>query len=216
MSCFLSLFMSYFITIPLPLIVSCYSKIQTGFTFLVPAHLGSPGKGAVKRVCVFHQDTACTAYFHCLRVRLLRVTLNINQSIDQFLRPARPIRPSRSCIFLQFHRSRPSHPRIRLPTDRKLGRVTSFHHSGDVIARRRRRVTSRAVDERRVVAGGTALARLSANQNVRQSLVPAAGRQLRTLQRRRALLPTQHAASSHHHQTHVKCKAFSSTTTTTI
>ena len=37
---------------PLPLTVSCYSKIQTGFAFLVPAHLGSPGKRAVKRVCV--------------------------------------------------------------------------------------------------------------------------------------------------------------------
>jgi len=29
---------------PLPLTVSCFSKIQTGFTFLVPAQLGSPGK----------------------------------------------------------------------------------------------------------------------------------------------------------------------------
>jgi len=29
---------------PLPLIVSCFSKIQIGFTFLVPAHPGSPGK----------------------------------------------------------------------------------------------------------------------------------------------------------------------------
>ena len=28
----------------LPLTVSCFSKIQIGFTFLVPAHLGSPGK----------------------------------------------------------------------------------------------------------------------------------------------------------------------------
>ena len=37
---------------PLPLTVSCSSKIQTGFTFLVPAHPGSPGQGAVKRVCV--------------------------------------------------------------------------------------------------------------------------------------------------------------------
>ena len=35
---------------PLPLSVSCFSKIQIGFTFLVPAHLGSPGKTAVKRV----------------------------------------------------------------------------------------------------------------------------------------------------------------------
>ena len=38
---------------PLPLTVSCFSKIQIGFTFLVPAYLGSPGKRAVKRVCVF-------------------------------------------------------------------------------------------------------------------------------------------------------------------
>ena len=32
---------------PLPLTVSCFSKIQIGSTFLVPAHLGSPGKRAV-------------------------------------------------------------------------------------------------------------------------------------------------------------------------
>jgi len=37
---------------PLLLTTSCFSKIQIGFTFLVPAHLGSPGKRAVKRVCV--------------------------------------------------------------------------------------------------------------------------------------------------------------------
>ena len=37
---------------PLPLTASCFSKIQIGFTFLVPAHLGSPGKRAVKWVCV--------------------------------------------------------------------------------------------------------------------------------------------------------------------
>jgi len=37
---------------PLPLTVSCFSKIQIGFTFLVPAHLGSPGQRAIKWVCV--------------------------------------------------------------------------------------------------------------------------------------------------------------------
>ena len=37
---------------PLLLTVSCFSKIQIGFTFLVPAHPGSPGQRAVKRVCV--------------------------------------------------------------------------------------------------------------------------------------------------------------------
>jgi len=28
---------------PLPLTVSCFSEIQIGFTFLVPAHPSSPG-----------------------------------------------------------------------------------------------------------------------------------------------------------------------------
>ena len=37
---------------PLPLTVFCFTKIQFGFTFLVPAHLGSPGQRAVKWVCV--------------------------------------------------------------------------------------------------------------------------------------------------------------------
>ena len=45
---------------PLPLTVSCFSRIQIGFTFLLPAHPGSPGKMAVKRVCV------CV----CVRVRV--------------------------------------------------------------------------------------------------------------------------------------------------
>jgi len=37
---------------PLLLTVSCFRKIQIGFTFLVPAHLGSPGQRAVKWVYV--------------------------------------------------------------------------------------------------------------------------------------------------------------------
>ena len=37
---------------PLPFTVSGFIGIQIGFTFLVPAHLGSPGHRAVKRVCV--------------------------------------------------------------------------------------------------------------------------------------------------------------------
>ena len=37
---------------PLPLTVLCFSKIQIGFTFLVPAHPGSPGHRTIKRVCV--------------------------------------------------------------------------------------------------------------------------------------------------------------------
>ena len=48
---------------PLPLTVSCFSKIQIGFTFLVPTHLGSPGKRAVKRVCV------CVCVCVCVSLR---------------------------------------------------------------------------------------------------------------------------------------------------
>jgi len=42
---------------PLPLTVSCFSKMLIGFTFLVPALPGSPGQRAVKRVCVCYLST---------------------------------------------------------------------------------------------------------------------------------------------------------------
>ena len=45
---------------PLPLTVSCFSEIQIGFTFLVPAHLGIPGLRAVNRVCV----CVCVTHVH--------------------------------------------------------------------------------------------------------------------------------------------------------
>ena len=53
---------------PLSLIFCCFSKIQIGFTFLVPAHPGSPGQRAVKRVCV------------CVCVCVLRME-NISKSL---------------------------------------------------------------------------------------------------------------------------------------
>ena len=37
---------------PVPLTVSCFSKIQIGFTFLVPDDPRGPGQRAVQRVCV--------------------------------------------------------------------------------------------------------------------------------------------------------------------
>jgi len=49
----------------LPLTVSCFSKIQIDFTFLVPAHLGSPGKSVVKWVCVcvsINSQTSLSGY----------------------------------------------------------------------------------------------------------------------------------------------------------
>jgi len=44
---------------PLPLIIPCFSKIQIGFTFPILAYPGSPGKRAVKRVCVYVQVFLC-------------------------------------------------------------------------------------------------------------------------------------------------------------
>jgi len=45
--------------IPLTLTVSCFSKIQIGFTFLVLAHLGSLGQRAVKRMYVSNPYRTC-------------------------------------------------------------------------------------------------------------------------------------------------------------
>ena len=51
---------------PLPLTVSCFSKIQIGLTFLIPAHLGSPGN-----VCVYTDGAEAVLKYvgkmtHCL------------------------------------------------------------------------------------------------------------------------------------------------------
>jgi len=58
---------------PLPLTVSCFSKIQIGFTFLVPAHLGSPRKRAVKRARV--RVRACvyvlSGYNQCFKYKAM-------------------------------------------------------------------------------------------------------------------------------------------------
>ena len=47
---------------PLALTVSCFSKIQIGFTLLVPVHQGGPGKGPLNG-CVLAQFSA-TAIFY--------------------------------------------------------------------------------------------------------------------------------------------------------
>jgi len=83
---------------PLPLAVSCFSKIQIGFTFLVPAHPGSPGQTAVKRVCacvviMCERDVICkTKKYLCMtHCNVIREGLNqghgsrvqnISQSLD--------------------------------------------------------------------------------------------------------------------------------------
>ena len=68
---------------PLPLTVSCFSKIQIGFTFLVPAHLGSPGNGCVcVCVCVFVFTIVESFTVNCQSgfVRGLGIVRNISDS----------------------------------------------------------------------------------------------------------------------------------------
>ena len=62
---------------PLPLTVSCFSIIQIGFTFLVPAHPGGPGKRAVKWVCV------------CDSVHDINSNMNIPERVRNLLRSFR-------------------------------------------------------------------------------------------------------------------------------
>ena len=50
---------------PLPLTVTCFSKIQIGFTFVVPAHLDSPRQRVVKRLCVCVCLLAICSMFVC-------------------------------------------------------------------------------------------------------------------------------------------------------
>ena len=60
---------------PLPLTVSCFSEIQIGFTFLVPAHPGGPGQRAVKRVCV---KRVCSLGLHIQVLGLVALVLAIH------------------------------------------------------------------------------------------------------------------------------------------
>jgi len=57
---------------PLPFTVSCFSKIQIGFTVLAPAHPGGPGQRAVERVCV------------CVSARLTADQAGLQKIADKF------------------------------------------------------------------------------------------------------------------------------------
>jgi len=55
---------------PLPLTVSRSSKIQIGFTFLVTAYPGCPGKEAIKWLLLFLNFTFYLAYFFVFLVNI--------------------------------------------------------------------------------------------------------------------------------------------------
>ena len=60
------------------LTVSCFSKIQIGFTFLVPAHLGSLRKRAVKRARVRACVCVYMMYFHILHISTHLVDFSVH------------------------------------------------------------------------------------------------------------------------------------------
>ena len=57
---------------PLPLTVSCFSKIQIGFTFLVPAHLGRPRQKAIKQVCVHNETSGPPTFVASWKINIRR------------------------------------------------------------------------------------------------------------------------------------------------
>ena len=62
---------------PLPLTVSCFSKIQIGFTFLVPADPGSPGNGPLNGCACVFIDCQHVAQVHLRQLILVLVYLSV-------------------------------------------------------------------------------------------------------------------------------------------
>ena len=91
----------------LPLTVSCFSKIQIGFTFLVPAHLGSPEKRAVKRVQLLYKllyNKSKTSCIEAFDLNVLKVT-DVNKSTSSSRRIHTIMRP--------IHKSAASHTTVK-------------------------------------------------------------------------------------------------------
>jgi len=60
---------------PLPLTVSCFSKIQIGFTFLVPAHLVVPEKGPLNGCIYLSIYLSMPNSGLCLKLKLKTILL---------------------------------------------------------------------------------------------------------------------------------------------
>jgi len=117
---------------PLPLTVSCSSKIQIGFTFLVPAYPGYPGKEAVKWLLLLlsldYSHRVFGGRYHCTKFDELLLlyaklahsfnnmsfALQLGQCLDILLRQVKlsaclePIHsmylPMGNCSQFRFHR----------------------------------------------------------------------------------------------------------------
>ena len=108
---------------PLLLTVSCFSKIQIGFAFLVLAHLGSPGKGPLNRcVCV-----SCCSGLTCVecvarRSCVARISQCTSVFTAEIVRSSasgarRALLSSPSCVCTSASTLEPSPTRARTATD---------------------------------------------------------------------------------------------------
>jgi len=75
---------------PLPLTVCCFRKIQTGFTFSVPAHPCSPGQRALNGCCcccmLVYLVASCSYYTDGLRADDVRTLMALSSPLDGRLR----------------------------------------------------------------------------------------------------------------------------------
>ena len=103
---------------PLPLTVSCFSKIQIGFTFLVSAHPGSSGQRAIKRVGV------CVV---CAITGLVHTSSRMNSRLNSSLMPRSS---SATCwysiIGAEFERGRSISGTSNRPSESSCGDVATF------------------------------------------------------------------------------------------
>jgi len=82
---------------PLLLTVSCFSKIQIGFTFLVLAHPGSPGQRAVKRMCVSFTSNFPPMFS---ALRFYKTTTTLSHTLFVFHRSTIEL-PKMLCLLVQ-------------------------------------------------------------------------------------------------------------------
>jgi len=79
---------------PLPFTVSCFSKIQIGFAFLVPADLGSPDKGPLNGcvcVCIYSLSKwpamgfeGDAAYIDVIKMRMFIQEFNNTELLNRY------------------------------------------------------------------------------------------------------------------------------------
>jgi len=140
---------------PLLLTVSCFNIIQSGFSFLVPAHLGSPGKGPLNG-CVCVCVTLCIDSAGWLSVRFSAYRIVSYRARTAARRPGvavvassrRPVRtPSAhaSCVCSS--------------SSRRFGDGFDVEPSSDRLAISRRRCTAYRTSIERVLRPSAALRR---------------------------------------------------------